>query len=171
MKKVLSKTKISKKKNKRKKSITDVVEKKYTCWPDAVPRKDWTGMEQGNLLILQPVYKLESKEGGVWFYLCQCKCGNETIIAARRSTKSCGCLQAEANLANLVKARAVRLGTDIDPVKPKPVIPVKKPFDSVNTCMYKGYRCDRYKAEFGRNEPRCFGDRCYINKYLAMGYY
>lgn len=75
-------------------------------------RQDLTGMVFGRLTVLgqtEDYIKPNGKHEARW--LCQCSCGNKELIAVlgyhltRGTTKSCGCLQHEAQIQNGFKTK------------------------------------------------------------------
>lgn len=64
--------------------------------------EDFVGKKFGKLTVLKldstkQKYKGEKKEGLIYFWLCQCECGNTKIMRTEYlgRTKSCGCLNKE----------------------------------------------------------------------------
>lgn len=74
-------------------------------------RKDLTGQRFGRLTVVEPYYD----EHNHLRWLCECDCGNTTIVYSnnltRGNTLSCGCLNKEINAARLTKhgGRGTRL--------------------------------------------------------------
>jgi hypothetical protein len=70
---------------------------------------DLTGSRFSRLVALSPVHKRDPKGRPAIYWLCQCDCGKEAVVAGNvlRSglTRSCGCLMAESR-----KARATKHG-------------------------------------------------------------
>ena len=67
--------------------------------------KDLTGQKFGKLTVLR---RVEDKQRGRPMWLCQCECGNQTVVSSTRlllpnGTRSCGCLrhQPSNNLVDL----------------------------------------------------------------------
>ena len=67
--------------------------------------KDLTGQKFGKLTILR---RVEDRKRGRPMWLCQCECGNQTVVSSTRlllpnGTRSCGCLrhQPSNNLVDL----------------------------------------------------------------------
>lgn len=63
--------------------------------------KDLTGQRFGRLVVLSRAESRNKKYGAYW--LCQCDCGNTTIVRAnclKNNTYSCGCLKKEKNILN-----------------------------------------------------------------------
>ena len=65
---------------------------------------DLTGQKFGRLTVIKRVEDLITESGNVFTrWLCNCDCGNETIVLSsaltreERPTRSCGCLQREAS--------------------------------------------------------------------------
>lgn len=57
--------------------------------------KDLTGQKFGKLTVLR---RVEDKQRGRPMWLCQCECGNQTVVSSTRlllpnGTRSCGCLR------------------------------------------------------------------------------
>lgn len=52
---------------------------------------DMTGQIYGRLIVIEPAYKKDR----TWYWKCQCKCGNTTVVNGNNLrhgiTKSCGC--------------------------------------------------------------------------------
>lgn len=57
--------------------------------------RDYSGQVIGRLTVIRRF----EKHNGSWYYLCQCSCGNETLVGSgclgQQTTKSCGCLSRE----------------------------------------------------------------------------
>lgn len=57
--------------------------------------KDLTGLKYGRLLVIKRVPKPEHIKGQRIYYLCECECGNQKIVAKSHlttgHTSSCGC--------------------------------------------------------------------------------
>lgn len=70
--------------------------------------KDITGQRFGRLVAIEPTKRRSS--GGSPYWLCECDCGNETIVVSYRLqsgvTKSCGCLRAEVAREKMRKIHA-----------------------------------------------------------------
>lgn len=67
--------------------------------------KDLTGQKFGKLTVLR---RVEDRKRGRPMWLCQCECGNQTVVSSTRlllpnGTRSCGCLrhQPSNNLVDL----------------------------------------------------------------------
>lgn len=70
-------------------------------------RIDISGSRYGRLVVLK--YDHTDKEGRACWQ-CLCDCGNVVVVSGKSlrtgNTKSCGCLNSEASMAKLEKARA-----------------------------------------------------------------
>jgi len=76
--------------------------------------KDITGKHFGKLIVLQQDF---SKPGPDAYWLCQCECGNQTIVAGsalrKGHTQSCGCLKSkgEEKIIKLLKENNILFET------------------------------------------------------------
>lgn len=109
--------------------------KQTICWPYIKPQKDWSGKKQGRLKFILPVYKEIYKGGGLWYYLCKCKCGKEKILYARKGVMSCGCLRTEFNKSRKGKRRRLNK---------KHKLIIDKPFNCAVDCFVDKSKCIYY---------------------------
>lgn len=131
-------------------------------YPRKRPQNNWKGRTQGRLTFGKPSHFMAnaSGNGGYWYYWATCTCGNTTVIAARKSTKSCGCLRVEA-------CRAAKEGKDRRREAEKVEGERRLKFDS-SICQ-RHYPCDNIHKRGDELPPACFGDRCFVNEHLAIG--
>lgn len=131
-------------------------------YPRKRPVNNWCGRVQGRLTFGKPSHFIvnESGRNGYWYYHAKCECGKKTIIAARKTTQSCGCLRIEA-CRDAKAGRSHRLKTD------RITHNRRMQFDQ-STCQ-QYYPCDNISNRGDELPPACFGDRCYRNEKLAIG--
>ncbi len=121
---------------------------KTICWPYVKPRNNWSGRKQGKLKFLFPIYKELYKEGGLWYYLCECVCGKEKIVYARTNVFSCGCSRILANRKRKGKKQ-----------KRKRAVPVQKVFNKIVDCFIDKEKCKHYDT--------CYNERLVVKKMSA----
>lgn len=73
---------------------------------------DLTGQRFGRLTVLE---RAEKNKGGAAAWVCQCDCGNQTIVASNHlrdgHTQSCGCIKREkVGLLNFKDITGQRFG-------------------------------------------------------------
>ena len=80
--------------------------------------KDLTGQKFGKLTVLR---RVEDRKRGRPMWLCQCECGNQTVVSSTRlllpnGTRSCGCLrhQPSNNLVDLTGKVFGHLTVDVE---------------------------------------------------------
>ena len=75
--------------------------------------KDLTGMKFNKLTVVKRVQNPKNNNDRHAHWLCDCDCGNNTIVASTLLTsgkiKSCGCLREESNVIDLTGQRFGRL--------------------------------------------------------------
>ena len=80
--------------------LTQGYKKSCGCWGRPA-LKEYVGQRFGSLTVTE----YAGKKGGAHQWRCRCDCGNETVVGQtnlqRGWTKSCGCLQREAQRENL----------------------------------------------------------------------
>jgi hypothetical protein len=132
-------------------------------YPRKLPQTNWKGRVQGRLTFGKPSHFMTnaSGAGGYWYYHVKCECGKKTVIAARKSTMSCGCLRVEACLA----AKEMKVGRREEEKNERER---RLKFDS-SICM-RLYPCDKRQSRWKHLPPPCFGKGCYENERLAIGY-
>lgn len=133
-------------------------------YPRKRPQNNWKGRKQGRLTFGKPAYFVPNKsgKGGYWYYnsTCECNPGKGVIIAARKTTESCGCLRVEA-------CRKAKEGKDRRMEAEKIEGERRLKFDS-SICR-RHLPCDNIHKRGEELPPACFGDRCYVNAHLAIG--
>jgi hypothetical protein len=67
--------------------------------------KDRTGQRFGRLTVMERVPKPAGSKSRKAYWLCQCDCGGEAIVASDKlvtgETRSCGCLKIETSIKNI----------------------------------------------------------------------
>jgi len=72
-----------------------------------IPNEEMIGKRFNKLIVLSRTEKPENIKDRHWYYLCQCDCGNTSVVCGRQlrtnRTKSCGCLRYDFAKINLRK--------------------------------------------------------------------